>query len=330
MVELNFDTLIRVIAHVASTSDISRIARTCRTLHGEACKELLRQGVYLYRKEQLPSFHQFIVSNIAYAPLLQQLPITIGRSKGLSRYTRSLPEIIICCSWVEDLVFEYGYLMDSYARVAAAICTLRQLRSIEMQWLGGVERSDFVLSHLQSPSLERVSLSYHCIRDETDYSRDPSSAFGGFASSVKTLELDFVDLWPPTKDTPVCSQLTTLQLRECDLHGIAFFLHAFPNLKRLLCDGGSSDDSTPLAWQGAEDIAFCARTRPWKILDYLTAPPELVCSLNIPCPVRHWHAICSSYPLSQEVDKIITAIELIRPSRLHLRLDLYSSRHSTD
>lgn len=317
MIELNIDILIDVMIQIDSQRDISRMSRTCHSLHKFACQELLRRGVYLSTKRGLLSFYRFI-SNIGHTTrLLRQLSISMDLCKKFKRFSGLIARIIIFCAEVEEFTLERGYLLDADIRIGAAICTLQQLRTLEISWLGGVQNANIILSNLQSASLEAVHLTYHRFFDRLPSNdRDPTDGLHGFSASLTSLSLDAANFRVPNVDTPVCPQLTTLKLLECNTTGVAFLMYAFPNLRNLLLYG--SDDYAPEDLD--DDDAHFALTRviPWKNLDYLTGSPHVVHSLRIPCPVYHWDvSLLSHYG---EVDYLILAIEDLRVTQLALDL----------
>ena len=316
---------IEIVARIPSPSgcEVSKVARTCHFLHTAACTELLRRDVYLRDTKELPSFYKFITTHIVHIALLRRLFLQIDRCKKFRRHSGLLAQIITSCGWVEELTLERGYLLDANPDIGKAICGLLRLRKLHISWIGGVEHALPTLTNLKSPYIQYVNLEYYCFADHErpDTDRDPSDGLHGYASSVKTLDLAAASLRVPNPYSPVCPHLTELELTECEVHSIAFLMHAFPNLHRLILNDTCIYGS--LMELDAQDRRFAARVVPWKILHYLDGPADVVADLQIPCPVRYW---CVAPPYGRSnIDELLAALNTITPTQLDLSLTLGGS-----
>ena len=328
MPSLDIDALSHILAFIDSSEDISRAARSCRTLYFVGVSTLLKGGVTIHHSRHFSSFLSFIRRDAEYrVPLVRRLNILARLDDHVETdpktFCDTLMRILRQCRSIRTLHVEHTTLLVRHGhrhrcpQIVTILSALDQLQELRLAALGFVAAEDIhtVLGSVSSSQLDNLDLDFPCGLPPPQWERYKYDSICGFPpsiSSVRTLRLADASL-----------RLTSVQLANVatlvltSYHdSLAQLLRLSLNVRRLILDGiscGDASDSIDVMRQ-QNRAAFIAADPKWEGLDYLRGTPSDVYTLGLSCAVRRWDVPSSSAPA--DVENLLDATEGIQVTRL--------------
>ncbi|TCD69004.1 hypothetical protein EIP91_009226 [Steccherinum ochraceum] len=331
---LNWDTLNEVMTMVALLDwrswDLSRMTRTCRTLHEMGVPLLLSFDIRIGSFRSVASFAIFIRKHCKHAHLVRHLTIEqcffyeedgSSANESLKRLARRFSRTLKTCSQLEELRILSAEEVFQHRSIATAMASLRNLRKIDFSFVG--PHAIQAIRNMRSPITSATLFFEDDERQfgEESIHRDPVYLFQGFADSLVKISLglagsvasdDFTVRYPNVRSI-------ALEASFFDADPDAF-ASCFPNLRELEW----ANDMTNLN-EAAEIREFNLAVRNpvihslvgWKTLSRLHLNIERLYSMALSCDVGYWTgARLSGDDVQLAYFKTILAD--IRLSHLHL------------
>ncbi|TCD71577.1 hypothetical protein EIP91_007324 [Steccherinum ochraceum] len=345
--ELPWDILIALIPLLTTKADLSRLMRSCMTLHEYMLPFLARQCL-VKSWEGVASLWEFVRSNPGRYLLIEDLelpnPSALGDIElpGTQKALMMAVSVVANASKLQTLrLHGVDTLLSSCQILLPAIVSLPDLKAVYFDEIGN-SRGAALLGQMTCP-LHRIVLDfgYHILSDE---SLPQPDLFQLLAPSEQTLEeLTLIDT--PTQST--FSQPINSNVRFTRVHTLIIDVgwmdgciaaidlpFAFPNLKTLIWRSEQDDYPEDIEDQRGRYLDRADEARgSWDILDVLDCDACWVYNYAFRYPLRLWSGVVLGRH-EKHLSYFRTVLATIRPKHLdvallvqYLRVDL---DHSLD
>ncbi|KAH8096938.1 hypothetical protein BXZ70DRAFT_303137 [Cristinia sonorae] len=328
---LPWDVVLHIMAFVSSQSDLSRMTRTCATLHKHGTLILSRQCYIsiLSPWKTLFSFCDFMEKSPDRRLALRSLTLSyLAPSSSEDRINlektalMKLAKVISDARYLESLqISDLEELLAASPAMLSAISSIQSLRTVEFNYLNSL--SCALLASMQTSRLETVILDFSLDLDETHPDElSLPDVLRNFQSSL--VELFVEDLPENTSfhyDAIVFPRLRSLSIRTDYLDASLEDLHAsFPNLRHLVLQGIESPDMSELPNESDLsnwDLETLHCSVPWAYALGFDAHSHIWRGVHL--GDERWHS---------NVDYFRIVLERIEPKHLDIDLHMFDLCHT--
>ena len=330
MLGLNLDVWCCILRNCESVDAISALSRTCRQLHEQGARELLRQGVVLRDSDDALSFQLFLDADPG-----RRIPQTKCVSFGTRRLGGPDAEVIVQllqkCTSIERLRFADGATLEEDAEVGES---LSQLVHIKEFGLGSLPEDLGVWMSISSRMRSRctqlilndwaVSTENWWPSDGFDVQQSASSLGQAFTTSLESLRVQRIEF---VANMPIVAypNLTKLEISELVPRYTKpkALMESFPALRELAVYDewlAVTEDVVKQLRQGNLATARLSRNG-WKELDSIRMEFSTLYLLGLPCPARRCMVTPDQYLRDLDLSYLLAVLRDMQFTRLSLNID---------
>ncbi|KAL1943172.1 hypothetical protein VTO73DRAFT_4247 [Trametes versicolor] len=327
------DDILLHILNFASKDLLRTLTQTCRMLHSQGARYLLRDGVSLATDKQILSFMLFIVHNsggerprilrLRELTLSREHPSHIERPGPDSVPPSEVPGMLLQGLFValasfgvltRLTIYDSEEVLGLHPALPEAIAGLRTLLQLNVSFVG--PRTVRMLKAFQS-TLFWADISIESEVELPLEDKNPMLLLHGSRDSLRDLSATFS---VSTPDSPQYPLLTTLRLSYTDAPRTQHYVHAFPHLRTLTtwdcCGWGHGESIEELRIQNQSEQE---RLGTWPALESYQGTIMNLYLLGIRCPIRT--VALSHFEDELEPEMLHAVLGDARPRRLQLRIE---------
>ncbi|KAJ3491705.1 hypothetical protein NLI96_g509 [Meripilus lineatus] len=320
---LNFDILANLFAFVDSRQDALSLMKTCRSLRAPATPRILSFPVYLYQREEITSFCDYMLTKSSPSPqnrchYLRRLHVLgfLGNKNGL--LAQNLAKIIQNSTGLEELVIRdiEDFLWSGGGVVFEALSDLKShdaLTRLELRHVSN--EASRLLQAMNIKSLSELLLVFgYGSGDEPA----PFKLLAGLGPNLTTLSLENAG---PYSVGVQCPHVHTLDMMSCSLLPSRDLTRMFPNLVNLSFHNkfGPDDDEEIEERRVENQAGFEADGNPWPSLQRLSGTISHLYMFGFIFQVKFLELSTVS---AKKSAMCLAMIDDLSPINLHLLIDV--------